>query len=351
MSGKQKRVELIVTVRDVTQQVLLANKLREEENRREKLLQLMLSILDVEPQMLNDFRDSTNRELSFIDEIMNQSKIDDYQELLKKIFRSAHLIKGNAKLLNIDYFADQTHMLEDIISEIQEKSEIADDDIQPLRDKLKELQSGMEEMQKIIERIGQVLSHGSKKKSDAKLLLTSLENLINSFSSDLGKKIKFSYKNFKNSIIPVRYHLLVKEILIQLVRNSISHGIEEPDERLRLKKPKTGIIELSTHKHNGTICVRLKDDGRGLQINKLKQRAKESGKWSDHEINSWSDQQAAKIIFESGISTSENVNMVAGRGVGMDSVRHRIEEYDGKININFAENKFCEFEIILPQVA
>ena len=352
-SKKSKKIDLIVTVRDVTQQIMLAQQLKEEEARREKLLQLMLSILDVEPKMLSDFTESANRELTFIDDIMNHAEIDDYNHLLVKVQRSIHLVKGNAKLLNIDFFAEQAHKFEDHVSDLLKSSdEINDNSIQPLRKRLAEIQTGMTEMESIIEKIGKVLSHKDKtKRTDAGMLLHSLENLINSFSSDLGKKIKFDYKNFKRDMIPERYHLLIKEVLIQLIRNSISHGIETPEERLKLKKPEFGVIEISTFKQNGTVGLKFRDDGRGLQIEKLKQRAINSGKWTAEEVEKWDRQHLAELIFASGITTSDTVDMVSGRGVGMDGVKHRLSEYKGKINVHFDPDKYCEFEILLPNAA
>jgi ligand-binding sensor domain-containing protein/signal transduction histidine kinase len=348
-SVDNKTVELIITVRDVTEPVLLAKQLKKEEARRERLMQLVLGILDVEPDMLTDFNESAKRELEFIDTILNRSEIEDYQKLLVKIFRSMHLIKGNAKLLNIDYFAEQAHQFENIITELQKIPDIKDQDLVLLREKLHELQTGMEEMENVIGRMGQLLTHkGGKKKTDTRSLLQSLENLINSFSNDMGKKIKFDYKNFNGHLIPSKYHLLVKEVLIQLVRNSISHGIELPEERERVKKPQYGKIEISTFKKNGSIGFRLRDDGRGLQIEKLKQKAVQSGKWKEEEINSWNDQQIAELIFTSGITTSDKVDMTAGRGVGMDGVKHRLQEHHGEIHVYFDKDKFCEFEITLP---
>ncbi len=344
-------VELIVTVRDVTSQVLISKELEKEEARREKLLQLMLSILDVEPDMLNDFSESAQRELEFINKIMNHDTIDNYHKLLKKVFRSMHLIKGNAKLLNIDYFAQTAHQFEDMISGIQKKSKIAEEDINPLREKLRELQTGIDEMEKIIEKIGKVLTHkGRKIKADSRSLLKSLENLIDDFSNDINKKIKFDYKNFKTNLIPAKYHLLIKEALIQLVRNSISHGIETPEERKKLKKPQYGIIEVSTFRTNGIVGIRLRDDGRGIQTEKLKEKALQSGKWKADEINNWDDEQLAKLIFLSGITTADKIDMVAGRGVGMDGVKHRIQEHKGDIHVYFSKGKYCEFEINLPAV-
>ena len=311
----------------------------------------MLGILDVEPDMLNEFSESAQRELNFVDKIMNKEKIKDYHNMLTKTFRAIHMIKGNASLLNIEYFAQATHDFEDMISSIKKKSKINDEDIHPLREKLQELQKGIEEMENIIDRMGQVhAKKGDYKGVNTSSLLQSLENLINGFSNDLGKKIKFNHENFEGHIIPNKYHLLVKEILVQLIRNSISHGIEPPDERKRLNKPQYGIIELSTYKKNGTIEIRLRDDGRGIQIERLKETAIKSGRWKAEEIDQWSHQQIADLIFISGITTSEKANMLAGRGVGMDGVKHRIIEHQGEIHVHFDQDKYCEFEINLPEV-
>jgi ligand-binding sensor domain-containing protein/signal transduction histidine kinase len=346
---EDKAIELIVTVRDVTEQVLLAKRLKEEEARRERLLQLILGILNVEPEMLHEFSESAKRELEFIDSVLNGVKIQDYEGLLVKMYRATHLIKGNAKLLNIDYFAQSAHQFEDMISEVQKKTRIDEKDLEPLRGKLFELQTGIEEMEKVIERLGKVLKHKKgKRKTDTRALFRSLENLINSFSSDLGKKIKFSYKNFKHSLIPEKYHLLVKEVLIQLVRNSISHGIESPEERKRLRKPAVGKIEIATFKKDGNIGFRLRDDGRGIQLEKLKEKAVQSGKWDANEINKWDTKKVVDLIFTSGISTARFVGMVAGRGVGLEGVKHRIQEHHGEISVRFDQGKYCEFEICLP---
>ena len=83
----------------------------------------------------------------------------------------------------------------------------------------------------------------------------------------------------------------------------------------------------------------------------MKRRALESGKWKAEEIEQWNDQQIADLIFASGITTSKNIDMVSGRGVGMDGVKHRLSEHKGEIQVHFDQDKFCEFEILLPSAA
>jgi two-component system chemotaxis sensor kinase CheA len=92
----------------------------------------------------------------------------------------------------------------------------------------------------------------------------------------------------------------------------------------------------------------VRDDGRGLQLDKLRERAKASGKWTEDEINSWTKEQVIKTIFVSGISTSDTVDQISGRGVGMDIVDKELKTHHGTIDITFEEDKYCEFTIILP---
>jgi len=92
----------------------------------------------------------------------------------------------------------------------------------------------------------------------------------------------------------------------------------------------------------------FRDDGRGLQLDKLRDKARTSGHWSAEEIDSWTNQQVAEVIYKSGISTSEKAGLIAGRGVGMDLVKDKIDRLGGTIKINTKTGKFCEFTIKIP---
>jgi len=167
-------------------------------------------------------------------------------------------------------------------------------------------------------------------------------------SRDLDKDVDLVHDDFEAGLIPYRYRLTSRQVLIQMLRNSVYHGIESKDERKRAGKNSKGRIEISSFKHNGSFGFRLIDDGRGIQVDKLRKKAMESGKWSEAEIRSWSDQEAAEIIFQTGISTLESVNLVAGRGVGMDLVKEKIESIGGEVNLHFEKGQRCEFVISMP---
>ena len=348
---KGKIVELMATVRDITEQVLLEQKLAESEKRTNRKMDWMLSILHVEPEMLKEFIDNVQRELDYIEGILDlEHGKNNYHNRLEKIYRSMHLIKGNASLLALKFFADQAHQLEDSISDLQKKpGHITASDMEPLKEKLNDMRESIMDVHGLLDRISQIHTQMRPKRSyERKLLIQSFENLTKKMSSETGKNIRLKSNKFKISDIPYKSQLLVKEILIQFIRNSIAHGIELPEERKRVNKPRQAVIEIATFRNNGSYAVQVRDDGRGIQVEKLRKRAKELGQWPEKEINSWTEEQVVDTIFLPGITTSDDVDEIAGRGVGMDLVKDKINLHKGDIRIDFEKDKFCQFTVTLP---
>ena len=167
---------------------------------------------------------------------------------------------------------------------------------------------------------------------------------------DMKKEVKLQHKDFKGEVIPYQYRLLVKDILVQLVRNSVRHGIESTEERKKQKKPVPGTIEISTFSSDHAFGFKFIDDGKGMQISKLRDKIKSLGKWSEDEIDMWEDKKIAESIFVAGVTTSDKVDLVSGRGVGMDLVKHKLETHKGKIHLEYKEGKYCKFTVTLPKV-
>ncbi|NTW06241.1 MAG: chemotaxis protein CheA [Syntrophaceae bacterium] len=119
--------------------------------------------------------------------------------------------------------------------------------------------------------------------------------------------------------------------LVHMIRNSVDHGLETPEERIKLGKPEKGLIQLKAYHRGGNIVIEITDDGRGLDRNKILQKALKNGMIQSEE--GLTDQEIYKFIFLPGLSTAEKVTDVSGRGVGMDVVRQAIEKLRGKIEI------------------
>jgi chemotaxis protein histidine kinase CheA len=300
--------------------------------------------------MLKQFIDGAHTELNEIENILKRDGKDSiYHHVLEKIYRSVHLIKGNASLLDLKFFAKKAHHFEEEIELLKKKKDIYGKDFIPLVMCLGEMRSDINEIKKMIEKISQIHTHFRPKRSfESKLLVRSIKNLIKTVAEDYKKEVQFVHENFRGENIPYQYHLIVKDILIQMARNSLKHGIEKPEERERCGKSRTGLIEIATYSNNGEFCFKYRDDGRGLQIGKIRKKLKQSEKWPAEEIGKWNEKKIARTIFESGISTSDSTDIVAGRGVGMNIIYQRVKRHRGKIDIEYEKGKYLEFTISLP---
>ncbi|MBI1244025.1 MAG: response regulator [Alphaproteobacteria bacterium] len=174
-----------------------------------------------------------------------------------------------------------------------------------------------------------------------------LPRLIRDLSHELGKKIDLQMHG-QDTELDRQVLELIKDPLTHLVRNCADHGLERPEERRAAGKPETGRVNLNAFHEGGHIIIEISDDGRGLNIDKIKQKAIQNGVCSEAEAAGLSDQQVAQFIFKAGFSTAAVVTSVSGRGVGMDVVRTNIEKIGGTVELKFQRGKGTSFVIKIP---
>ncbi len=141
---------------------------------------------------------------------------------------------------------------------------------------------------------------------------------------------------------------LIKDPLTHMVRNSADHGLEGPEERKRVGKPEIGKVVLNAYHEGGHIIIEISDDGRGLNIDRIKAKAVQNGLASEAELDGMTPQQIYQFIFRAGFSTAEKVTSVSGRGVGMDVVRTNIERIGGTVELKSQPGKGSTFVIKIP---
>ncbi|PKM35709.1 MAG: chemotaxis protein CheA [Gammaproteobacteria bacterium HGW-Gammaproteobacteria-10] len=154
--------------------------------------------------------------------------------------------------------------------------------------------------------------------------------LVHDLSSKLGKKIELQLIG-EHTEVDKTVVELISDPLVHLVRNSLDHGIETPDERIAAGKQETGTVTLEAYHRGGNIVIEVSDDGRGLDKDKLRTKALEKGLIQDDAV--LSDKQTFELIFMPGFSTAEQLTDVSGRGVGMDVVKRNIQSLGGNIDI------------------
>ena len=141
----------------------------------------------------------------------------------------------------------------------------------------------------------------------------------------------------------------LSEPLIHLLRNSIDHGIEAPSDRGVAGKSETGTIVLSAMPQDDNVVIEIRDDGKGIDAEKIKMLAYQKGIIQEHQLDTLTEEESLQLIFAAGFSTSEQVSDLSGRGVGMDAVRTMVAQAGGTIEMQSKVGEGTQFKLILPQ--
>ncbi|WP_028464593.1 chemotaxis protein CheW [Nisaea denitrificans] len=174
-----------------------------------------------------------------------------------------------------------------------------------------------------------------------------LPRLVRDLSIDLSKKIDLQMLG-ADTELDRQVLELIKDPLTHMVRNSADHGIEDGPARLAAGKSETGTVTLNAYHEGGHIIIEIKDDGKGLDPEKIKAKAVANGLVAESEADNLSEQQIQQFIFRAGFSTAAAVTSVSGRGVGMDVVRTNIEKIGGTIELKSVYGKGSTFIIKIP---
>ncbi len=135
--------------------------------------------------------------------------------------------------------------------------------------------------------------------------------------------------------------------LIHLLRNAADHGIEDPEERVKNGKSRSGLIKLSAYHDGNNVVIEVEDDGKGINLEKVKQKAIEKGLLKEDQID-LSDQEIIDFLFMPSFSTKDKVTNLSGRGVGLDVVKTKIEQLGGMVEVKTQKGKGTKFVIRLP---
>jgi len=140
----------------------------------------------------------------------------------------------------------------------------------------------------------------------------------------------------------------ITDPLIHLIRNSLDHGIELPEERIKKGKTDEGHVKLSAKRERDNVIIEVEDDGNGIDFDKIKEKAVSKGFISEDEAKRMTNDVAKKFIFLPGFSTSDKVDEVSGRGVGLDIVKTKVESLSGSIKLITEKGKGTRFILSLP---
>lgn len=356
--------EILVSVRDITARVLLEQELESTKEQGEQQVEMLVSFLHAEPKMLRSFLLDSRESLSEVNGILKDPVTDkaDLKAKIDKMFISVHRMKGEASAMNFDAFAERAHEFETDLSDLKKVTNIKGIDFLPLAIRLDRLISYTDTLNELSTRLqsGQSLDVTVAEGGETTLMAPvpdsakrsqwkHLHDLVKNVAEDSGKMVHFIPSGLIESELTDVQEKMIKDVSIQLLRNSIVHGIEKPEVRKKRRKDSHGRIDLRLASlPDGSVELVVRDDGNGLDITSIKQRIVEKGLAKAEDVKGWSDQKVVSMAFSTGFSTSEETSMHAGRGVGLDIIRDSVKKIGGQLRLRQSAGKYCQFEITLP---
>ncbi|WP_019195898.1 hybrid sensor histidine kinase/response regulator [Afipia birgiae] len=174
-----------------------------------------------------------------------------------------------------------------------------------------------------------------------------LPRIVRDLSSELGKQIELEMHG-ADTELDRQVLDLIKDPLTHMVRNSADHGLESTADRVAAGKPEQGTIRVSAYHEGGHIIICIADNGRGLNTDRIKQKAVQNGLVTEADVEKMTEAQVHKFIFAPGFFTAAAVTSVSGRGVGMDVVRTNIDQIGGTIDVKSVPGEGSSFTIKIP---
>ncbi|MDR3497111.1 MAG: chemotaxis protein CheW [Ancalomicrobiaceae bacterium] len=174
-----------------------------------------------------------------------------------------------------------------------------------------------------------------------------LPRIVRDLTQELGKQIELEMVG-ADTELDRQVLELIKDPLTHMVRNSADHGVERPEMRKAVGKPEKGTIRLSAYHEGGHIIIEIADDGKGLDLDRIKQKIIENGLATEFELEKMTETQIFKYIFAPGFSTAAKVTNVSGRGVGMDVVKTNIDAIGGTVDLKSVAGQGSTFTIKIP---
>lgn len=358
----EKVDRIFVAVRDVTNQILLEKRLRESEKNKDRELEILLSIIHVPSDDLATFIDLVHEELDSVNAAMRAEDFanaggrqDALRIQLQQAFQSIHNINGNAALLRLVYFQKAAHAFEEQIKNLQDRSVLSGDDFLSLvvaQAALRDDLSNLIDLRNKLKDMG-VGNLGSSKinaslESPATLLSEQLRQLVHDTATDLKKVASLEVDEFALHSYSQGRTEMIRDVLVQLVRNSIAHGVETPDIREKNGKPSEAVLSIHAlpSPAPGVVGLGFRDDGQGLDAERIRDKAKSLGLIKSGDTPS--DADLVKFIFEPTFSTTEKADIHSGRGVGMSIVKEKIvTAAGGCIEVISEPGQYCEFRLYL----
>jgi len=380
---------ILVNVNDVSDAVYLEQRLEKERSQNDMQIEMLTTILNVNPKIINEFISNTKAHIDKMNNILKNpgSSQFELEGKLKAIYREMHSLKGEASALKLHSFTKIASDAEDKLDALQNQAKLSGNNFLPLAVHLDDLLSLSNTIETLGERINQAAPKANNNAKPVMPVKTAPQPSVvqaqvadvattninvdggneidlsdesddehlsyyQDFAKDIavrqGKKIQLNGHNLAHINIPERLKQPIKEISIQLLRNAVVHGIESPEARQSAGKSAIGSIDLEMQRDSQNLIIALQDDGQGIDYEGIRHKLIADGRFTQEEASQMTHGDLLKTLFASGFSTKEHADEDGGRGVGLDVIKALVKEHNGKLNVNTELGKMTRFVITLP---
>ena len=373
-------VQVLVRVEDRSREVQLARDVEAREKEGRERADLLLELAGAEPGGLAGFLDDLARLGA---ELQEGGRSEENGEEARRLYRRLHALKGEAGVLCLGSIRSQLHVLEDRLAAPVPSSPDGHSALADVAERLGRLhgdvEAALEPLRRIrsrgvalgtslvtspvatpVEAIGNgeaPLAKGSGVETreprgsssgdpeSAPDRIADLRRVVDEVAAAHGKRARLHVRDPGSGLAQGVLGVRLRDVLPQLVRNAVIHGLEVPGARLVAGKPETGLvqIEVRADADPGWVEVVVQDDGRGLDLELLARTADEIG------VGWESEDDLRELVFRPGVSTADRLTLDAGRGVGLDMVRAELGELGGCVRVHSEAGAWCAFQILLPR--
>lgn len=372
---------ILVNVADVSESVKLEQRLEKERAENDLQIEMLTTILSVNPRMINEFITNVYVHIDKMNAVLKNpgSSQFELENKLRSVYREMHSLKGEASALKLHSFTKIASEAEDKLHAMQNQGKLSGNDFLSLAVHLDELLN----LSKVISGLGERISEATSQlvanplanytiadivptadgmhaapvsnnlvaRPDAK---AELGDYLVQFGMDIatrqGKAVDIDVSQMIGQNIPPKLSVAVREICVQLMRNSLVHGIADSETRVKRGKSYRGKITVALREGDANNCFMfsVEDDGQGIDYDSIRQTLIRKGTYSEEQAMALSEPQLLNALFSSGFSTREHTDEDGGRGVGLDLVKERVREMGGKVSVQSERGKFTRFIIKLP---
>ncbi|MDR0557485.1 MAG: hypothetical protein LBG43_06420 [Treponema sp.] len=333
---------ILGTIEDITSEMALKKKLKMDERRRQENMRSFIEVLRLERPVINNFIESMERYLSRIMLALRKKDITS-GNLINIIAPMIHTIKLDAISLGLQDMAESLYDVEDVINQMRTEPVISFDTSLTLAI---EIEQTLKIRDKLVKDIETIFSRNSAGNIDHReyIFIQYLMRACNYEAMDFNKKARFFPAEIDSAALQYIPRKLLKQLLVQLIRNAVQHGLEYPAERKNAGKSEQGTIALHITQSNQAIHIKLTDDGNGVDFDRIRKKAL-SLRLIKEEA-SYNKDILIQAMFTRGFSSDE---VDGADDMGLSLVYTKVREMNGSIKVQSQQGKGTAFIITIPK--